>query len=259
MIQPARRPIDHYHLLALISLLGIGLVTACAPRVLPDPTTTSDPPTHVPSPTPSPVPTSTPTATPLPPKELTVCQREEPNTLFVYGGPSRGARNVLDAVYDGPIDTKDYSFEAVILERVPSLENGDAALRTVYVGRDELVLNADGEVVELLPEATVQDADGDTVVFDGEMISMTQMVVTFTLRADVTWADGERLTAEDSRFSYELAGQLDDAALQRRLDRTASYEVKDSRTVIWTGVPGYRDTFYPLNFYHPLPLRSLHV
>ncbi len=262
MTQSTRRSIRWYHLLMLVALLATGLVAACADRSPPDPTPTlepptSDSPTSVPSPSPSPVPTSTPTATPLPPKELTVCQEEEPNTLFVYGRPSPGARNVLDAIYDGPIDTRSYLFEPVILERVPNLKHGDAALRTVYVGEGEQVLSADGEVVELLPEVTVRDANGEEVFFHGEVVSMTQMVVTFTLRADVTWADGEPLTAEDSWFSYELAGQLDDAALQRRLDRTASYEVEDSQTIVWIGVPGYRDSYYMLNFYHPLPQHVL--
>ncbi|MBS3783216.1 MAG: hypothetical protein KGY78_02100, partial [Anaerolineae bacterium] len=253
MIRPVHRPIKYCRLLALIALLGIALVTACAVRVPPDPTATPDPPTAMPTPTSSPVPTNTPTATPVPPKELIVCQAEEPNTLFIYGGPSRAARNVLDAIYDGPIETPGYAFEGVILERLPSLEHDDAALRTVEVGEGERVLNVDGEVVELLPDVEVRNGDGVETVFGGDLITMTQMVVTFTLRADVKWADGEPLTSVDSRFSFELAGQLDDAALQRRLDRTANYEVEDDRTVVWTGVPGYRDTYYLLNFYHPLP------
>ena len=253
MIRPVHRPIKYCRLLALIALLGIALITACAVRVPPDPTATLDPPTAMPTPTSSPVPTNTPTATPVPPKELTVCQAEEPNTLFIYGGPSRAARNVLDAIYDGPIETPGYAFEGVILERLPSFEHDDAALRTVEVGEGERVLNVDGEVVELLPAVEVRNGDGVETVFGGDLITMTQMVVTFTLRADVKWADGEPLTSVDSRFSFELAGQLDDAALQRRLDRTANYEVEDDRTVVWTGVPGYRDTYYLLNFYHPLP------
>jgi peptide/nickel transport system substrate-binding protein len=193
----------------------------------------------------------------LPPKELTVCQGEEPDTLFIYGGPSPAARNVLDAIYDGPIDTRDYVFVPVILERIPGIEHGDAALETVYVGEGDVVLDVEGRLVELVPAVTVRVADGDEVIFNGDVISMTQMVVTFTLRSDVAWADGEPLTAEDSRFSYELAGELDDAALRRRLERTASYEVEDSRTVVWTGVPGYRDSYYLLNFYHPLPRHVL--
>jgi len=263
MSQSAHRLIGRHHLVHLLAPLAIALLAACTLRVPPDATptpdrptpdpSTPDPPTSMPSPSPSPAPTSTPTATALPPKELVVCQGEEPNTLFIYDGPSRAARNVLDVIYDGPIETRDYTFEPVILERLPSLESGGAAERTVYVGDGERVLNASGEVSELLPEVTVYNAEGAEVIFRGDAISMTQMVVTFTLRADVTWADGKPLTAEDSRFSYQLAGQLDDAALQRRMDRTASYQVEDSQTVVWTGVPGYRETYYLLNFYHPLP------
>jgi peptide/nickel transport system substrate-binding protein len=86
---------------------------------------------------------------------------------------------------------------------------------------------------------------------------MTQMIVTFTLHADITWADGQPLTAADSVYSYELARQLDDPALQRRVDHTASYEALDGQTVVWIGVPGYRDTTYLLNLYHPLPRHVL--
>jgi len=52
-------------------------------------------------------------------------------------------------------------------------------------------------------------------------------------------------------------------------DRTQSYEAVDARTVVWTSVPGYRDTFsfygspsqnvYVQNFYHPLPRHFLGV
>jgi peptide/nickel transport system substrate-binding protein len=125
------------------------------------------------------------------------------------------------------------------------------------VEEGERVLAAGGAVVELSSDVTVVNADGEETVFAGDAITMTQMVVTLTLRADLTWADGEPLTAGDSRFSYELAGQLDDAALHRRVDRTASYEVKDEQTVVWTGVPGYQDSYYMLNFYHPLPRHVL--
>lgn len=248
---------------ALLAVLAIGLMAGCTVWVNPNlgGTPQSDPSvstaTSVPSPGPSQTPTKIPTATPVPPKELTVCQAQEPNTLFIYGGPSRAARSVLDAVYDGPIETRHYAFEPVILERLPTLEEGDAALQNVYVGPGERVLNANLAVTELSPDTTVFNADGDEVVFEGDTITMTQMVVTFTLRSDILWADGEPLTAEDSRFSYELAGRLEDAALRRRLERTASYEVKDSQTIVWTGVPGHRDSYFVLNFYHPLPQHDL--
>jgi peptide/nickel transport system substrate-binding protein len=250
----------------VLVLVLAGLLVGCSPAAPATVAPTVDPPsptalpalpspTAVPSSTPTPVP---PTATPVPPKDLTVCQGEEPNTLFIYGGPSRAARNVLDAIYDGPIDTPGYQFQPVILEKLPSLDAGDVVLRTVDVSEGDRVLNASGEVVELLPGVTVIDASGQEVAFEGGVVTMTQMVVAFTLRPDITWADGQPLTAGDSVYSYQLAGELEDPALQRRVDYTAGYdEASDERTVVWTGVPGYHSTFYPLNLFHPLPQHLL--
>jgi len=244
----------HNHVV-IVALLLTGLVTAC---LSPDPTATvatPDVPSPSPSPLPSPLPTPAPTSTPtpVPPKEFIVCQALEPNTLFVYGNPSRAARNVLAAIYDGPIDTRTYQFQPVILEKIPSLADGDAALRTVQVEEGNKVVDVNGLAVDLLPGVTVFDADGQEATFEGGVIAMTQMVVTFTLRAGITWADGHSLTADDSRYSFELAGAFESPALRLLWDRTGSYDAVDERTVVWTGVPGYRDTFYFLNFYSPLP------
>ena len=193
------------------------------------------------------------TPTPSPPKEFTICQAEEPNTLFIYGGPSRAARNVLEAIYDGPIDTRTYQFQPVILEKLPSLADGDAVLRTVEVGEGDKVMDINGLVVDLFPGVTVLNGDGQEVTFENGVVTMTQMVVTFKLRADVTWADGQPLTADDSRYSFELTSEFDNPTLRLLQERTHSYDDLDEHTIVWTGVPGYRDTFYFLNFYHPLP------
>jgi peptide/nickel transport system substrate-binding protein len=254
---PKRAPGSRMVLLLLLT----GLLAACTQPKPVNPNPTRDPPSPTPSPSPTGVPPTRtpvpPTATPVPPKVLTVCQGEEPNTLFIYGGPSRAARNVLDAVYDGPIDTPGYQFQPVILEKLPGPDTADVALRTVDVREGERVIGANGEVVDLLPEVAVYDASGTEIVFEGGLVTMTQMMVTFTLRADITWADGRPLTAADSVYSYELARELDDPALQRRVDHTASYEALDGQTVVWTGLPGYRDTTYLLNLYHPLPSHVL--
>ncbi|MCX7680510.1 MAG: peptide ABC transporter substrate-binding protein [Anaerolineae bacterium] len=214
-------------------------------------------PTPAPSPSPSPVPpTATPVPTPLPPapvKELIICQMEEPNTLFIYGGPSRAARNVLQAIYDGPIDSLNYRFQPVILEKVPSLADGDASFRPVQVQEGSRVVNADGRVVELRPGVAIFDAFDQKVTFEGGTATMAQLVVTFTLRAGISWADGQPLTADDSRYSFELASELDYPPARMLVERTAAYEVVNERTVVWSGLPGYRDPLYFLNFYHPLP------
>ncbi|TET51113.1 MAG: hypothetical protein E3J64_07390, partial [Anaerolineales bacterium] len=197
----------------------------------------------------------TPTSTPRlgEPKELAICQQQEPNTLFIYGGPSRGARNVLEAIYDGPIDTLSYEFQPVILEKLPNLDDGDAIIQTVQVEEGDRVLDARGGVVQLLRGAWVTDADGRDLVYNGGTITMPQMVVTFTLRADIVWADGQPLTADDSLCSFELSGEFKSPSVRLLCDRTFDYEAADEQTIVWSGVPGYVDSFYFLNFYYPLP------
>ncbi len=256
----------------------VGLAVACrAPTRATDPATLADTPantsgdtaadtaepTPLPVPTPTAVPTSTPT--PIPPKTLTICQAEEPNTLFIYGSPSRGARNVLEAIYDGPIDTRTYQSQPVILEKLPSLADGDAALKPVMVTDGDTVVEASGLTTVLRPGVSVLDADGQETTFKSDVVTMTQMVVTFTLRADITWADGQPLTANDSRYAFELAQAFEGVPLRLRalVDQTYSYEVVDEHTVVWTSIPGYRDTFsfqgfhvqnfYSMNFFQPLP------
>ena len=240
----------HSHI-AIATLLLTGFVTACLSPTPAAITATPDAPSPTPLPSPTAVPTSTPT--PTPPKEFTICQATEPNTLFAYGGPSRAARNVLEAIYDGPIDTRTYQFQPVILEKLPSLADGDAVLQTTHVQEGDRVVDVHDQVVDLLPGVTIFNAGSQKVAFEGGVVTMTQMMVTFTLRADVTWADGQPLTADDSRYSFELAGEFDSPTLRLLRDRTQSYDLVDERTVVWTGVPGYRDAFYFLNFYQPLP------
>jgi peptide/nickel transport system substrate-binding protein len=251
-------------LVLLLVTSNPGSIFVVPTQVIPTATTTQPP--ALPSDTPTALPTGVPT--PDPPKEFTICQAEEPNTLFIYGGPSPAALNVLEAIYDGPIDTRGYQFQPVILEKLPSLADGDAVLQTVEVREGDKVVDVNNDwVVELLPGVTVFNADGQEVTFEeGGVVTMTQMVVTFRLRADVGWADGQPVTADDSRYSFELAGALIENLADEQQwfwNRTLSYDVLDEHTIVWTSVPGYRDlgyfygfpyqTFYLQNFYHPLP------
>jgi peptide/nickel transport system substrate-binding protein len=258
---------------ALGAILGLLLVTNSSNSAFLIPTLAPTIVVPTPNPIPSLVPpTAHPTGQPteIPPKELTICQAEEPNTLFIYGRPSRGARNVLEAIYDGPIDTPAYQFVPTILEKLPSLSDGDVAVQVVEVKEGDRVIDVRNEwTVVLQSGVDVVDSSGGEVTFTGEAITMTQLVVTFTLRADVTWEDGDPLTADDSVYAFELADALGNLPPHDKLllDRTLSYKAVGGCTVVWTSVPGYRNTFYLYgspsqnvyvqNFYHPLPRHSL--
>jgi len=228
----------------LTILATLALCTACiTPTVLPIPT---------PSPTPSPTPE---------PKRLTVCLPDEPNSLYIYGTDNPAAQHVWQAIYDGPLDSRNYAYQPVILTGIPSLADGSAAVETVTVQSGDRVLAASGEVVELAPGMLIENADGQRVTFDGAPVLMQRMVVTFTLHPSLAWSDGAPLTADDSVFSFELAadsssalaGALATPTGEHLVEHTAAYRAADARTVVWSSVPGFLDHAYFLNFWHPLP------
>ncbi len=221
---------------SLVVLAILTLCAACAEPTVP-PTPTSPPPT--PSPTPE-------------PKILTVCLPDEPDSLYLYGADDLAAQHVWQAIYDGPFDSRNYAYQPVILTSLPNLADDSAALETITAQTGDRVLAASGEVVELTPGVTVKDASGQRMTFDGTPVLMQRMVVTFTLQPNLYWSDGALLTADDSVFSFELAA---DPATPPHWggERTADYRAVDGRTVVWSGLPGFLDRAYYLNFWHPLP------
>jgi peptide/nickel transport system substrate-binding protein len=208
------------------------------------------------SPIPSPSPTPPPTPSPTPePRRLTICLPEEPDSLYLYGTDSLAAQHVWQAIYDGPMDSRNYAYQPVILTHLPSLAKGDASVAVAAVQTGDRVLDASGNVIELLPGVMVEDVGGQRVIFDGAPLLMQQMIVTFTLQSDLYWSDGMLLTADDSVFSFELASDPATATVTGKhvIERTSDYRAADTRVVVWSGIPGFLERSYWLNFWHPLP------
>lgn len=208
-----------------------------------------------------------------PPRRLTVCLAEEPETLFIYGGDSPAQRNVLQAIYDGPIDRVGYEYKPVILEKLPSLADGDALIEPAMVSAGDLVVDSNGDLIHLQPGEVMRpfgcySADC-AVTWDGTSLELPQLSVTFKLKSGLEWSDGQSLTAADSVFSYQLATQCEaevggcgglgtsNRSGWEMLPRTQSYSAVDELTVRWTGVPGYMDANYQVNFFTPLPEHKL--
>ncbi|HLE13268.1 MAG TPA: peptide ABC transporter substrate-binding protein [Anaerolineales bacterium] len=213
-----------------------------------------------------------PSPTPIP-RILTICTGAEPATLFLYGGNSLAQNHILQAIYDGPIDSQGYDFQAVILEKLPDQADGDAAIEPVAVQAGDWVVNIDGERVRLAVGERVRpfgcDSPDCAVAWDGGPLEMPQLSASFTLKEGLTWSDGEPLTAADSAFSYAVAkdcridgvpcGGLGLVNKQgyTTLERTADYRALDERSVRWTGLPGFMDPGYRTNFFSPLPQHQL--
>ncbi len=246
--------------LSLLALFSAALLffTNCTPPPVSTPGSTPSPePTETSTPTDVPEPTPTFTPTPLPPKTLVVCQPAEPDSLYLYGNSWIEARHIQEALYDGPIDNRAYSHQPVILEKLPSLADGDALLNRIIVQAGDAVVDAYGAPVNLeegmLIYPTGCRSAECAVEFDGEPVEMDRLVVTFRLKEGITWSDGEPVTAYDSIYSYELRQAPETPTSKYTELRTASYVATDRLTVAWTGLPGFFDSDYLLNFYPPLP------
>ncbi|HQE93377.1 MAG TPA: peptide ABC transporter substrate-binding protein [Anaerolineae bacterium] len=239
-------------LLRLLFLATCTLLMAC-----------SSTPITLPSPTPSPAtpePTLTPTPSPTPtpkPRTLAICLGAEPTSLYLYADDSYVARAIREAIYDGPIDTIGYSYQPVILQKLPSLADGDAVIAAVAVETEALIVDTNGDVVKLTSGTRVRPsgcrADDCAVTFDGRPVTMDAMRVTFALKPDLRWSDGEPLTAADSVYSFNLARSPETPNWKWREWRTASYTASDEHTIVWVGLPGFLDPAYATAFWTPLP------
>ncbi len=232
-------------------ILFTALLAACSggPATTPTPAPTAALPTDTPLPSP----------TPVPPRELTICIGQEPRSLYLYGGSgSRALWNILEAIYDGPLDYRAYQPQPVLLESLPSLENGGAVYEAVSVERGAEALNADGEPVLLDTGVRVLPAgcrSPDCAVrWDGvSPLQMERLTLTFRLKDGLRWQDGAPLTAADSLFAFRVASDPQTPAVRWLTLRTAAYRAVDERTVEWQGLPGYLPADYGMHFFLPLP------
>jgi peptide/nickel transport system substrate-binding protein len=214
------------------------------------------------------------TLTPTPiPRQLTICLAQEPETLYLYGNSSPAQRHVLQAIYDGPIDIREYGFEPVILKKIPNLMDGDARIQSVTVKSDDWVVNDNGDLVQLQIGEKIRPAGCSSpecaLVWDGSPLEMSQLSADFTLLDGIQWSDGAPLTAADSVFSYHIAKDCQSAKSPCggnglagegglvSVQRTADYVALDERNLRWSGVPGFLDPNYQTNFFIPQPQHQL--
>jgi len=194
------------------------------------------------------------------PKTMVACMGQEPDTLYVYGGSMLAASHIQNAIYDGPIDGASFGYQPVIFDELPYLNTGKTVINTVTVKAGDKAVDNLGEVIELSDTFTGTIrlagcyAADCAVPYTGGEVQMEQMVVTFTIKDGVTWADGEPVKASDSVFGFKLYMDPDTPNPTRYTgEHTATYEAVDAKTAVWTGLPGYRDSVYFTNFWQPLP------
>ncbi len=227
------------------------ILSACQPQA--EPTSDLQPEPETPA-----VVVATTKPTPEPPKSLVICIGEEPQTLYAYGGNSKGMWSILEAIYDGPIDTVNFMPEPVILEKIPDKVSGDALIEIRPVSAGERIVDADGSVAVLLAGVSYLPAGCSdkscAVEWDGQSeVLMDQQTLRYQLKAGLLWSDGEPLTANDSLYSYQIASDPASPVNTYYVDRTASYTALDELQTEWKGLPGFTTPHSGDLFWIPMP------
>lgn len=242
------------HIIFLGIIFSILILSSCLPEY--GTTNTAAPPATF-----SPVPVSSASPTPQPERELTICLGQEPNTLYPYGEQNTAAKSVLAAIYDGPYDSLSYEYQPVILQKMPSVADGDVSLEPIVVSAGDEVVDINDDLVKL--EAGVQvylagcQESNCITTYDGvDKLELEAMTVTFSMLPNLRWADGNPITADDSVYAFDLAVTSDIEQHRYLIERTASYEAVDPLSVTWQGKPGYRDDSYMTNFFAPMPYHA---
>jgi peptide/nickel transport system substrate-binding protein len=196
------RPRRHAARAGLVALVCAALLLACGGE-----------PTATPTPTPSPVVASpTPTTPPVPPTPI-------PADTRIEGGDPLMGKEIEEAAHEGGTLVEGWSSDLRTVN--PLLVNDTPSVAFTALMFEPLIeINPDTlEPVGVLAEAWEVSADG--------------LRWTFYLRDGITWHDGERFSAYDVKFTYDLhlnpeTGSSYTSDLSAKL---ASVEVMNTLTV----------------------------
>ncbi len=217
--------------IVLLSIITL-TITACA-------ATTPPPITPRPSATPTPAPPpTTPTLAPTPtPAVLYVCSRE--SQIASPFAPTAVGNDLLTLFYEPPIEYVGYRWEPRLVDHVPSPQTGDVLTETITVHAGMRYADTAGGIYTYTKATPT---------------SMPRLIVTFTLKSDLHWSDGQPLTAKDVVFGYHLA-QVQTLPGQWRtlVQYTARFTALDEHTLRWEGIPGYLSSDYPGFIFPPQP------
>jgi peptide/nickel transport system substrate-binding protein len=166
----------------------------------------------------------------------------DPGDLLPYhddAADERATAPISELLFPSPLLPVSYAYTTTgVLERVPSVENGDVAIAMV-----DVYLDATG---------------GITTTATSTITQVQQISVTYRWSRDLAWSDGTPLTAGDSLFAFELARRTNlgqDAA--NKLALLQSYERIDDYTTRSVLKPDFTDPSFLTMYWAPLPRHVL--
>ena len=213
--------------LTISTLYSAIIFTACSKKVdTVQPTDTPVPTRLAPTPTPHPTPR---------PQNLVVCSTE-PQAVSPFWS-TQTADDLLTLFYEPPVESVGYEWVPRLLERIPSLQNGEVMTRAVPVTQGMRYADITSEVHTYTSTQTTD---------------MPQLTVIYTLQKGIHWSDGEEIKARDAVLGYHLAQSEEAQGYWRWLaERTSRFFALDDYTLHWEGIPGFVSADYP-NFMFPL-------
>lgn len=146
---------------------------------------------------------------------------------------------VGEMLFPSPILPFSYGYTTTgVLDRIPSLENGDAQIKQA-----DVYLDAAGNITTTVTAIITQ---------------VNQLEISYHWNPRLSWSDGTPLTAADSVFAYELAKAVPPGEEARLLlSQTMRYEQVDTHTTRATLQPGLIGPDYFLSYWTPLPRHVL--
>lgn len=177
---------------------------------------------------------------------------QEPASLFNLVEDLFNTRIVTETVDPRVYTSLNYNFEPYTYKANSDFESGNAANNDVEVKEGDLVVDVTGTKVELKAGVKVFDKDGAEVEYAGTPVTMKQLVVTYEMRDDLKWSDGEPLKQADLELGYRLNCDKESGA-------TTFITCENMKDVQFEGLkytvtyfPGVQDPFYylpPLGYY----------
>ncbi|MEI7770427.1 MAG: peptide ABC transporter substrate-binding protein [Chloroflexales bacterium] len=166
----------------------------------------------------------------------------EPGDLLPYYNDSADERvtaPISELLFPAPLLALNYTYTTTgVLERVPSVENGD-----VQKAKADVFLDSSGVI---------------TATNTGVITQVQQLSVTYHWNPQLSWADGTPVTADDSLFAYNLARRVSlGQEADSRLSLLARYEKVDDHTTRAVLKPDFTDPAYITSYWTPLPRHML--
>jgi ABC-type transport system substrate-binding protein len=179
----------------------------------------------------------------------------EPGSLWDLQQESL-TRYILPLINSRAFSTLNYDLQAILLDDIPTLENGGAVNNTVSVSTGDKVVDASENIVTLETGMWIVDASGTEVEFDGTPVDMKQLVVEYEFKPNIKWSDGVNLAAEDFTLYKTVLCALPDYDTDQTCVKTQAFATTTNGYTV-TYIPGMQNPLYSIPPYQWYPAHRI--